>query len=68
LLFTEIFDALYKGNNEPELLKVIDWLKNNEHILSINKGVTHKVLNLKLKKIREKWVNIKKTGKATLTL
>ncbi len=68
LLFIEIFDALFQEYKEPELLDVIYWLKDNEQILSINKGVAHKELNIKLKKIREKWINIKKTGKITLNL
>lgn len=68
LIFTEIFNAFQSMEHEPELRRVVDWLDKNRQIASINRDVSHRELNLKLRKIRKTWSRLDKAGKIRLNI
>jgi spore coat polysaccharide biosynthesis protein SpsF len=62
LFFKNIYDSLYDADKNMELPEVLKWLKSNPHIIDLNNKVTHRPLNLELKKRRMEWLNCKKIG------
>ena len=65
---TRIYNNLYTGNDTPDLPGVINWLLKNEDVVDINKDISHKSLNLRLKELRRKWNDCRPVGKAKFTL